>query len=97
MEVLTADFSFYLAFCTCCQRLNTLLSLAEVLGRNIKTLEVATPVLDLYACCCSTNDTDDEKQKYIHHKAPIYTEMYIYGGRRVSCEVLCNLLGRQWI
>lgn len=24
------------------------------------------------------NNTDDEKQKYTHHKAPIYTEMYTH-------------------
>lgn len=24
------------------------------------------------------NNTDDKKQKYTHHKAPIYTEMYTH-------------------
>lgn len=43
------------------------------------------------------NNTNHEKQKYIHHEAPIYTEMYIQmkqGLFRQSLKHVMQLIGR---
>lgn len=52
---------------------------ASVRLEKCKTLGFATPVLDLmHMPLQHINNTDHEKQKYIHQKAPIYTEMYTH-------------------
>lgn len=52
---------------------------ASVRLQKCKTLGFATPVLDLkHMPLQRINNTDHEKQKYIHHKAPIYTQMHTH-------------------
>ena len=87
MEACCASWCLELAYCEHIFILHTFIALAVVLSVRLekcKTLGFATPVLDLmHMLLQHINNTDNEKQKYIHHEAPIYTEMYTQGGRRV--------------